>query len=483
MIRQYWPNYIDGDFCHGGAGRIKVTDPSSGDALAEHALADADDVNRAVTAAQRVHRSGVLADLHPMDRGRMVRAIGGYLADHIDDVKRTITLEQGKPLFEAEAEVKMAIRLFDYFGSMTESMEGRSVPCDSTRFDFTVYKPFGVSAQFMPSHYPIYIPSRTLAVALAAGNSCVMKTSELSPISAGWLAHAAQDVGFPSGSINIFCGRRSEAGVALAGHPGIDHLVFIGQAQAAAAVTGAAAKGLVPSIVEVGGTSPTIVFEDADLDEFVAEARMGSYLNAGQFCCGMYRIIVHESRYEELLDRSISLADSLAVGPGIESGDGEFKPYMGPVDSEKQLARVLGIVEDATRAGAKCVAGGTRLPGVGSFLRPTVIRDVDPSMRVAQEEVFGPVMAVMKFRTEGEAIELANSAGHSGLMCSVFTRDLGRMLRAASKVRAGHIVANQSIIGGAEVPFGGFGRAGYGSLKGREALMGYVQRKNVLLNL
>jgi aldehyde dehydrogenase (NAD+) len=483
MIESYWLNYIDGEFCNGGAGRIKVMDPGTGDTLAEHALADADDVNRAVSAAQRVHRSGVLADLHPMERGRMVQAIGGYLADHIDEVKRTITLEQGKPLFEAEAEVKMAIRLFEYFGSMTESLEGRSVPCDNTRFDFTVYKPLGVSAQFMPSHYPIYIPSRTLAVALAAGNSCVMKTSELAPISAGWLAHAAREAGFPGGAVNIFCGRRADAGVALAHHPEINHVVFIGQADAAAAVVAGAAKSLVPSIVEVGGTSPTIVFEDADLDAFVAEARMGSYLNAGQFCCGMYRIIVHESRYEELLDRSIALAEGLTVGPGIESGDGEFKPYMGPVDSEKQLARVLGIVEDATRGGAKCVAGGTRLPGAGSFLKPTVIRDVEPSMRVAQEEVFGPVMAVMKFREEREAIELANGAVHSGLMCSVFTRDLGRMLRTANGVRAGHIVANQSIIAGAEVPFGGFGRAGYGSLKGREALMGYVQRKNVLLNI
>jgi aldehyde dehydrogenase (NAD+) len=483
MIESYWPNYIDGEFCNGGAGRIGVMDPSTGGTVAEQALADAEDVGRAVGAAQRVHRSGLLADLHPMERGRMVRAIGAYLADHIDEVKRTITLEQGKPLFEAEAEVRMAIRLFEYFGSMTESLEGRSVPCDNTRFDFTVYKPLGVSAQFMPSHYPVYIPSRALAVALAAGNSCVMKTSELAPISAGWLAHAVREAGFPDGAVNIFCGRRTDAGVALAHHPGIDHVVFIGQADAAASVIAGAARRLVPSIVEIGGTSPTIVFEDGDLDAFVAEARMGSYLNAGQFCCGMYRIIVHESRYEELLDRSVALAEGLTVGPGMESGEGDFKPYMGPVDSEKQLARVLGIVEDATRAGATCLAGGKRLPGAGSFLKPTVLRDVDPTMRVAQEEVFGPVMAVMKFREERQAIELANSAVHSGLMCSVFTRDLGRMLRTANGVRAGHVVANQSIIGGAEVPFGGFGRAGYGSLKGREALMGYVQRKNVLLNM
>jgi aldehyde dehydrogenase (NAD+) len=310
-----------------------------------------------------------------------------------------------------------------------------------------------------------------------------MKTSEQAPISANWLAHAVREAGFPDGAVNIFCGRRADAGTALARHPDTDHVVFIGQAHEAAAVISDTAKRLIPSIVEIGGTSPTIVYEDADLDDFVAEARMGTYLNAGQFCCGMYRIIVHESRYEELLDRSVALAESLRIGPGIESGDGAFKPFMGPVDSEKQLDRVIGIVEDAKRGGAKCIAGGTRPAGAGSFLEPTVLRDVNPHMRVAKEEVFGPVMAVMTFREENEAIELANSADHMGLMCSVFTHDLGRMLRTANRVRAGHVVANQSIIGGAEVPFGGFGRAGYGSLKGREALMGYVQRKNVLLNM
>ncbi|WKU03688.1 aldehyde dehydrogenase family protein [Micromonospora sp. HUAS LYJ1] len=482
-IQSYWPNYIDGKFCNGGAGRIAVENPGTGAVLAEQALADPDDVHRAVAAARRVHQTGALADLHPMERGEMVRSIGRYLAENREEIKRTITLEQGKPLFESEAEIRLAIRLFEYFGSLAESLEGRSVPGDDTRFDFTVYEPLGVSAQFMPGHYPIYIPARALAVALTAGNACVMKTSELAPLSAGWLAHAATAAGLPDGAVNILCGRRADAGATLAGHRDINHLVFIGQSAAATTVLASAAENLVPSIVEVGGTSPTLVFEDADLEDFLSEARLGTYLNAGQFCCGMYRIIVHESRYDELVDRSVALAESLTVGPGIESGDGDFKPYMGPLDSRGQRDRVLAIIDDATRAGAKCVTGGSAIPGRGSFLAPTVLRDVEPHMRVANEEVFGPVMAVMRFRTEREAIELANAARHSGMMCGVFTRDLRHMLRAAKGVRAGHIVANQSLIGGPEVPFGGYGRGGYGSLKGREALMGYVQRKNVLLNV
>ncbi|SIO61057.1 aldehyde dehydrogenase family protein [Paraburkholderia phenazinium] len=477
----YWPNFIDGAYCNGGAGRIAVKNPATGDVLAEHALADAADVDRAVQAAHRVHRSGQLAKLHPMDRGRMVRGIGKYLSDNMESVKRSITLEQGKPLFESEAEIKLAIRLFEYFGSMAESLEGRSVPCDDTRFDFTVYEPLGVSAQFMPSHYPIYIPARALSVALATGNACVMKTSELAPISTIWLARAAEAVGFPPGAVNILCGRREDAGVALSTHPDINHLVFIGQQHCATEVLSQSARNIVPSIVEVGGTSPTLFFEDGDLDAFIFEARMGSYWNAGQFCCGVYRVIVHESRYEELIDGAVALAESLEVGPGIESGD--FRPYMGSMDSNEQLQKVLEIVADAKLNGAKCVAGGERLKRAGFFMKPTVLRDVDPSMRAAQEEVWGPVMSVLKFRDEEEAYRLANGPRHSGLMCGVFTKDLGRMMRAAQRIRAGHIVSNQTLIGGAELPFGGFNRAGYGSLKGREALMGYVQRKNVLLNL
>ncbi|KVG71046.1 aldehyde dehydrogenase family protein [Burkholderia ubonensis] len=477
----YWPNFINGAYCDGGAGRISVTNPATGEVFAEQALADAADVDRAVQAARSVHLSGHLKDMHPMERGRMVRRIGSYLADNIEAIKRSITLEQGKPLFESEAEIKLAIRLFDYFGSMAESLEGRSIPSDSTRFDFTVYEPLGVSAQFMPCHYPIYIPSRALSVALATGNTCVMKTAEIAPISTLWLARAAEAAGFPAGAVNIFCGRREDAGLALSTHPDINHLVFIGRQSAATDVLSRAAGTLVPSIVEVGGTSPTLVFEDGDLDAFTFEARMGSYWNAGQFCCGMFRIIVHESRYEELVDRAVALAESLEVGPGIDSGD--FRPYMGAMDSEEQLQKVLAMVDDARRNGAKCVTGGERLRGPGFFMKPTVLRDVDPAMSVAQEEVWGPVMSVLKFGDEDEAYRLANGPRHSGLMCGVFTKDLGRMMRAAARVRAGHIVSNQTLIGGAELPFGGFNRAGYGSLKGREAMLGYVQRKNVLLNV
>lgn len=479
-IDSYWPNYIDGQFCHGGAGRVDVKDPSSGETLAAHALADPLDVDRAVRAARRVHLSGALANLHPAERGRIVRKMGQYLADHAEEIKQMLVLEQGKPLFEATVEVNATTRLFEYFASMAESLEGKSVPTDHTRFDFTVHQPFGVSAQFIPCHYPIYIPARSLAVALVTGNTCVLKTSELAPISAVWFARAAENAGLPAGTLNIICGRGSEAGRALAGHQEIDHLVFSGNVETASKVLPMAAANLVPSVVEVGGTNPTIVYEDADLDAFESEARTGTFWNAGQFCSGMYRVIVHESRYEEVLERSVALAASLKLGPGLNSG--EFGPYMGPLDSDEQVEKVVSLVDDATSRGARCLIGGRRAPGPGSFMQPTILRDVQPHMTVAQREVWGPVMVVMKFKSTDEAIQIANSTPYTGVICGVFTRDMATMMRTARAVKAGHVIANASIISGPEIPFGGgFGRSGYGRVKGREALLGYVQTKNILL--
>lgn len=480
LPQNYWPNFIGGAFDHGGRGRVAIKDPSTGVVLAEHALADQMDVNRAVSEARRVHEAGSLANLHPAERGAMLRKVGQFLADNFDAVRTTITLEQGKPLFEASKEVRFAIAIFDYFGSMAQSLEGRSVPSDASRFDFTVYEPFGVSAQIMPAHYPVYILSRTLAVALAAGNSCVMKTSELAPISASWLARAIENAGFPKGSVSIFCADK-ETSAALASHSEIDHLVFVGTKEVAAEVLASAAKHYLPSVVETGGTSPTVFFEDGSIEAFLPEARLGIFLNAGQFCCAMYRVIVHESRYKEVVDRSVELAESLRVGPGVESDGDDFRPYMGPLQTERQLQRVLGLVNDATNHGAKCVAGGERILRDGSFMRPTVLVNVKPHLRVAQEEIFGPVMSFIKFQSEEEAIQIANGARHSGLVCNVFTQDLARMMRVARRVKAGHVIWNSTTVGGPDVPFGGFGRSGHGSLKGREALLSYAQRKNILL--
>lgn len=479
-VKPYWQNYIDGAFVDGGAGRIDVINPGTGEKLAEHALADAADVDRAVMAARRVHLSGALADLRPVERGRMVQAMGRYLLDHIDEIAPVLTLEQGKPLWEARIEIEGAARYFEYYGNQAETVEGRSIPLGAGYFDFTTYEPFGVSAQIIPWNYPVEMTARSLSAALATGNAVVIKTPELTPLSNAWFAHAAEAVGWPAGAVNILCGLGSEAGAALSAHPHVNQIVFTGSVPTGVAIASAAAKNVVPCVLELGGKSAAIVHDDADLDAFETDARWGIYFNAGQVCSAMSRVIVHESRHDELVERLSAVASSLSVGPGMDRA--EFGPNMGAMVSEAQRDRAHGMVADALADGAQAAAGGHKLNLPGAFLEPTLLTGVTPDMTIANEEVFGPVLSVLKFRSDAQAIEIANGTPY-GLVGGVFTSDLDRATQAARQIRAGQVFVNEWYAGGVETPFGGYGKSGYGREKGREALWNYVQTKNVAIKL
>ena len=479
-IRQYWQNYIDGEFTDGGSGRLTVDDPGTGRPLAEQAVADAADVDRAVAAARRVHQSGVLAAMRPVERGRMVRAMGDYLLSKIDEIAPILTLEAGKPLWEARVEVEGAARYFEYYGNQAETVEGRSIPLGAGYFDFTTYEPFGVSAQIIPWNYPLEMTARSLSAALATGNTCVIKTPELDPLTNRFFAEAAEHAGLPAGAVNILCGYGHEAGAALAGHPDVNQIVFTGSVPTGIAIATAAAQNVVPCVLELGGKSAAIVHEDADLEAFMNDVRWGIYFNAGQVCSAMSRVIVHEKQHDELVDRVTALAKSLSVGPGIERT--EFGPNMGAMVSEKQRDRAEGMVSDAIREGATAATGGHKMNQPGFFLEPTVMTGVTPDMTIANEEVFGPVLSVLKFSQEDEAIRIANGTPY-GLVGGVFTRDLDRATRAASQIRAGQVFVNEWFAGGVETPFGGYGKSGYGREKGREALWNYVQTKNIAIRL
>ena len=473
-------NYIDGLWCEGGAGRIDVIDPGTGKKLAEHAMADAADVDRAVQAAVRVHRSGVLTDMRPIERGRMVQAMGRYLIDHIDALADLLTAEQGKPRWEAEMEVRGAALYFEYYGNQASTVEGRSIPLGSGYFDFTHYEPYGVSAQIIPWNYPLEMTARSLSAALTTGNACVIKTPELTPLSNYIFARAAEAAGFPNGAVNILCGWGHEAGAALSAHPDIDQVVFTGSVRTGIAIATAAAQNVVPCVLELGGKSAAIVHEDADLDAFENDIRWGIYFNAGQICSAMSRVIVHESRHDELIERAVNVANSLSVGPGRERG--AVGANMGAMVSESQRDRAADFVSQAEGQGAHVVTGGHKMNIPGAFLEPTVLKDVKPDMTIAQEEIFGPVLSVLSFRDEAEAIKIANGT-QFGLVGGVFTRDLDRATRAAQKVRAGQVFVNAWFAGGVETPFGGYGKSGYGCEKGREALWNYVQTKNVAIKV
>lgn len=479
-VAAYWQNFIDGAFVDGGAGRLEVLDPATGETLAEQALADAADVDRAVAAAKALHNSGTWSGLPPVERGRIVRRMGEYLLERIDEIAPVLTREAGKPLWEARLEIEGAARYFEYYGNQAETMEGRSIPLGSGYVDFTTHEPCGVSAQIIPWNYPMEMTARSLSAALAVGCSVVVKTPELDPLTNRYFADAALACGLQKGALNILCGVGADAGSALAGHPDVNQIVFTGSVATGIAIASAAARNVVPCVLELGGKSAAIVHDDADLDAFLSDARWGIYFNAGQVCSAMSRVIVHERVHDKLVDGLTAMAEGLEVGNGVDFPD--FGANMGAMISEGQCQRAAGMVSVAEREGARVATGGRRLNRPGYFLEPTILTGVTPDMTIANDEVFGPVLSVLSFRDEDEAIRIANGTPY-GLVAGVFTADVDRAMRAAKRLRAGQVFVNEWYAGGVETPFGGFGKSGYGREKGREALLNYVQTKNVAIRL
>lgn len=479
-IKPFWKSFIDGQYVDGGAGRLAVTNPADGSLVAEVALADANDVNRAVAAARKVQDSGVLSAMRPVELGRLVRGIGDWITQHREEIAELLCLEAGKPYWEAVTEVNGAVRYFEYYGNQAETIEGRSIPLGANYLDFTIHEPLGVSAQIIPWNFPLEMVARSLSAALATGNSCVIKTPELDPLSSFYFAEAAKAVGLPDGAVNIFCGHGPEAGAALAGHPDINQVVFTGSVKTGVSVATAAAQNVVPAVLELGGKSAAIIMPDADLDNVMASVRWGIFFNAGQVCSAMSRMIVHADVHDEVVERAAELAQSLDVGPGVERR--EFGANMGAMVSDGQRDRAEGMCRDAIAAGARAVTGGHRLNREGSFLEPTVFDQVSPDMTIAQEEVFGPVLSIIKVDDDDDAVAIANGTDY-GLVGGIFTQDIDRATQAARRIKAGQIFVNEWYAGGVETPFGGYGKSGYGREKGREALWNYVQTKNIAIKM
>ncbi len=473
-------NHIAGEWVDGGAGTIPVIDPATGELVAQQALADAADVDRAVAAARACHASGVLTDMRPLERGRLVQRMADVFRANADDIATLLTREQGKPLWEARGEVENAAKYFEYFGNQASTVEGKSIPLGAGYLDFTLMEPYGVSAQIIPWNFPLEIAARSIACGIATGNACVVKSSEMTPLSSGWFARAGEAVGLPKGALNVLTGYGHEAGAALASHPGIDMIVFTGSVATGQRIASAAAHSLIPCVLELGGKSAAVVHPDADLDGFLASVRKGIFTNAGQVCSAMSRVVAHEDVHDEIADRMVALATSMSVGPGLERT--KFGANMGPMVSETQRDRAVRMVAEAEAAGATVVTGGRPLNRPGAFMEPTVLTGVTQDMEIAQEEVFGPVVSLMRWRDEDEAIRIANGTKY-GLVAGVFTRDLDRAARAAGRLRAGQVFVNEWFAGGVETPFGGYGRSGYGREKGREALWNYVQTKNVAIRV
>jgi aldehyde dehydrogenase (NAD+) len=479
-IASYWQNFIGGEWVDGCGAPIAVDNPATGDRLAEQACASAEDIDRAVAAAKACFKSGVLADLRPVERGRMVRGMGDFLLANLEEIANVLCLDAGKPLWEARREVANAARYFEYYGNQAETLEGKSIPLGARYVDYTLLEPYGVSAQIIPWNFPLEIAARSIACAITTANTCVVKTAELDPLASNYFARAAVAAGLPAGAVNIVSGLGQEAGAALAGHAGVNQIVFTGSVATGSAVAAAAARNIVPCVLELGGKSAAIICDDADLDFVMASVRSGIFTNAGQVCSAMSRAIVHERVHDEFVERAGELARSISVGPGIERSQAGLN--MGAMISQAQRDRAVAFCANAKAGGARLVTGGMALNRPGWFMQPTVFDAIESSSELATTEVFGPVLAVMKYRDDADAIQLANATDY-GLVGGIFTRDLSRATRAVGRIRAGQVFVNEWFAGGVETPFGGYGRSGYGREKGREALWNYVQTKNVAIAL
>jgi acyl-CoA reductase-like NAD-dependent aldehyde dehydrogenase len=460
------------------AGTFDVFDPSSGERLATVAKATKADIDRAVDAARAaVEGPSWGLGAPPAERGRVMQRIAQALRDQVEELATLESRDNGKPLRQARTDVQVAARYFEFFAGIADKIMGNTIPLGPGFLDFTLREPIGVSAQIVPWNYPIQIGARGVAPALAAGCSVVLKPSSEAPMTALRLGEIGLACGLPPGVLNVVPGTGSEAGTALAGHPRINQLTFTGSVSVGVEVAKLAAANVVPVVMELGGKSPNIVFADADLDLATQGVATAIFQNAGQTCSAGSRLLVEKKAHGALVDRLAAKAKSMRVGPGVSD------PDMGPIISKRQLETIEQYVQVGTAEGATIAAGGARPtdPALsrGYFYQPTLLESVSPDMRIAQEEIFGPVLAIIDFDEVEEAAALANRSDY-GLVAGIWTRDINKAMSVATRIKAGQVFINTyGAGGGVELPFGGYKKSGYGREKSLEALASYTQIKNV----
>ncbi len=471
-------NFIANQACLSHSGQtLAVLDPSDGQVFDELQRSTPQDIDDAVQAARACYE-GPWSRLSAVDRSRLLMKLSQSVAAHADELAALEQRDCGKPTKQARADAVALARYFEFYAGACDKLHGETLPYLNGYSVLTWREPHGVTGHIVPWNYPMQIFGRCVGGALAAGNVCVVKPAEDACLSLLRVAQLAAEVGFPAGAINIVTGYGHEVGEALARHPGIDHISFTGSPKIGTLIQQVAAERHCPVTLELGGKSPQIIFADADLDAAIPVVINAIVQNSGQTCSAGSRVLIEQSIYEPVLQRLGQAFKALRAGPAAADLD------LGPLIRATQLSRVQDFLSQAQRDGIAVVAQGevaAGAPSSGFYQAPVLLRDVPVQHRLAQEEVFGPVLSAMAFDNEDHAVELANATAF-GLVSGIWTRDGGRQFRMARRVRSGQVfINNYGAGGGVELPFGGVKSSGHGREKGFEALYGFTTLKTVAI--
>jgi len=470
LIQNEWVDPAEG-------GWFETHDPSTGEAIAKVAAGTAADVERAVRAARRALESGPWSRMDAADRGRLLYKLADLFEARAKELAALESLNSGKTIRDSEGDLQGVVNTLRYYAGWADKIEGRTPPVRGNHLTYTLRQPVGVVGQIIPWNFPLLMLAWKWGPALACGNTIVMKPAEQTPLTALAAAELAVEAGFPPGVINIVNGLGETAGAAIVTHPGVDKVAFTGHVDTAKIIQKAAADTLKRVTFELGGKSPNVIFADADMEQAVEGAFHAIYFHCGQCCTAGSRLFVEEKIHDELVERLAERSKGRRIGDPLDPATEQ-----GPQVSDEQMQKILGYVDIGKKEGAKLVSGGRRLGDRGFFVEPTVFDRVTDDMTIARDEIFGPVVGVLPFRTIEEVVERANKT-HYGLAAAIWTKDLDKAHLFAKKVQAGTVWINCYHMVDTTTPFGGFKMSGQGRENGEAALEHYTETKTVTVNL